>query len=123
MKKICFVISSLAGGGAEKSVLKLSEELSDLGHNVHIIILQNIIEHKIFPEKYTIHCLQQYGKLSSMTSPYNVSTPYSSANQRLVTSNCDITLSDGPESVLIRIAPETGFTCILDDSTPKKCIK
>jgi len=68
MKKICFVISSLAGGGAEKSILKLSDELSSLGHDVHIIILQNIIEHKIFPEKYTIHCLQQNGKLSSIRS-------------------------------------------------------
>jgi len=64
MKKICFVISSLAGGGAEKSILKLSDELSDLGHDIHIIILQNIIEHKISPEKYTIHCLQKERKLS-----------------------------------------------------------
>lgn len=66
MKKICFVISSLAGGGAEKSVLKLAEELSNLRHEVHIIIINNIIEHKIFPEKYTIHCLQPHGRLASI---------------------------------------------------------
>ena len=50
------------------------------------------------------------GDLSSTTSPYHVAT------QRLITSNCDINITDGSETSIIRIVPETGFTCILDAS-------
>lgn len=42
-KKICIVVSSLGGGGAERSSALLSEILYDLGHNIYIIsVLDNI---------------------------------------------------------------------------------
>ncbi|APY07706.1 hypothetical protein BWZ20_05085 [Winogradskyella sp. J14-2] len=44
-KKICIVVSSLGGGGAERSSAYLSEILFDLGCDVHIISVLNIIEY------------------------------------------------------------------------------
>jgi prepilin-type N-terminal cleavage/methylation domain-containing protein len=54
------------------------------------------------------------GRQSSMTSPYNVSTPYAATQQRLITADCTVTLSDGTDNVVLRISPETGYSCILD---------
>ncbi|QOP40798.1 pilus assembly FimT family protein [Sulfurimonas marina] len=50
------------------------------------------------------------GDLSNATT---YMSPYPNSN-RIITSNCDITLSDGTESVTIRITPETGYTYILN---------
>lgn len=42
-KKICIVVSSLGGGGAERSSALLSELLYDLGYNIYIVsVLDNI---------------------------------------------------------------------------------
>ena len=35
-------------------------------------------------------------------------------NSNLIRSNCDITLKNSTESIVIRIAPETGYSCILN---------
>ena len=43
MKNLCFIIDSLSGGGAERVVLNLSKAISELGHHVHIIILEKKI--------------------------------------------------------------------------------
>ena len=51
------------------------------------------------------------GDLSSMGGAYQAGT------QRLITSNCTIVLSSGTESISIRVAPETGYACILDSSS------
>lgn len=42
--KICLVSISLAKGGAERSVAMLSQMLSSLGHEVHIVVLTNEID-------------------------------------------------------------------------------
>ncbi|MEA2073540.1 MAG: type II secretion system protein [Campylobacterota bacterium] len=42
-------------------------------------------------------------------------TAYESDN--LIQTNCDITLSDGSENVVLRIRPETGYVCILNSSS------
>ena len=44
--KICLVSISLAKGGAERSVAMLSQMLSSLGHQVHIVVLNNEIDFK-----------------------------------------------------------------------------
>lgn len=44
-KKVCIVVSSLGGGGAERSSAYLSEILFDLGYDVHIVSVLNIIEY------------------------------------------------------------------------------
>lgn len=50
-KKICIVVSSLGGGGAERSSALLSQLLFDLGYEVHIISVLNNID---FPYKGTL---------------------------------------------------------------------
>lgn len=44
-KKICIVVSSLGGGGAERSSALLSEILHDLGYNIHIVSVLDIIDY------------------------------------------------------------------------------
>jgi glycosyltransferase involved in cell wall biosynthesis len=44
-KKICIVVSSLGGGGAERSSALLSEMLFDLGYNVHIVSVLDRIDY------------------------------------------------------------------------------
>ena len=43
--KIALVITNLRGGGAEKAFLKLAELMRRRGHEVHLFLLENIIEH------------------------------------------------------------------------------
>ena len=43
--KFVFVLTNLAGGGAEKALLKLSSGLADKGHEVEIALLEDRIEH------------------------------------------------------------------------------
>ncbi|MUU79649.1 glycosyltransferase [Winogradskyella endarachnes] len=45
-KKICIVVKSLAGGGAERSAALLSIMLSNLGHEVHVVTVLNDINYK-----------------------------------------------------------------------------
>jgi glycosyltransferase involved in cell wall biosynthesis len=56
MKNILFVIDSLCAGGAEKVVLILARSLLQLGHNVHIITIDDKIEYQIDFD-VTIHTL------------------------------------------------------------------
>lgn len=44
-KKICIVVSSLGGGGAERSSALLSELLFDLGYNVHVVSVLDKIDY------------------------------------------------------------------------------
>ncbi|WP_299364563.1 glycosyltransferase [Winogradskyella sp.] len=44
-KKICIVVSSLGGGGAEKSAALLSEVLFELGNDIHIISVLDRIDY------------------------------------------------------------------------------
>lgn len=50
------------------------------------------------------------GDLSSMTGAYSAGT------QRLITSQCTITLTDSSDNVAIAIEPETGYACILNSA-------
>lgn len=51
---------------------------------------------------------------------HNYSSAYPAAN-RLITSQCIITLVDTTGNISIAIEPETGYSCILDNTT-NKCI-
>ena len=44
-KKLCIVVSSLGGGGAERSSAQLSELLYDLGYDIHIVSVLNKIDY------------------------------------------------------------------------------
>lgn len=43
--KIALVITNLRGGGAEKAFLKLAALMRRRGHDVHLFLLENIVEH------------------------------------------------------------------------------
>lgn len=45
VKKVCLVTISLAKGGVERSVALLSEMLNDLGHEVHIVTLNDAVDY------------------------------------------------------------------------------
>lgn len=45
--KVCMLVDSLSGGGTERVVLNLSNELCNNNHHVSIILLDNIIEYDI----------------------------------------------------------------------------
>jgi len=49
------------------------------------------------------------GGISTMNSPYQ-------SQDYLISADCNITLSDGSESIIVKITPETGYTCILDEN-------
>lgn len=45
--KVCFVLTDLSGGGAEKAILNISKELIQRGHIVNIILFRNNNEYNI----------------------------------------------------------------------------
>jgi glycosyltransferase involved in cell wall biosynthesis len=60
-KRIGLLIDSLIGGGAERVVLNLAEGFCSDGHDVHIILIKNKIQHDISDSKFTIHALSKDG--------------------------------------------------------------
>ena len=56
--KICMIIDSLAAAGAERVVVTLSETFYKQGHQVDIILWNNIIEYQINPN-INIHVLEK----------------------------------------------------------------
>jgi heptosyltransferase-3 len=53
-----FVITNLAGGGAEKVILTLAAGLTRRGHEVEVVLLENRVEHTV-PEGVCVSCLAQ----------------------------------------------------------------
>ena len=60
-KRIGLLIDSLIGGGAERVVLNLAEGFCSDGHDVHIILIKDKIQHDISNSKFTIHALSKDG--------------------------------------------------------------
>lgn len=58
--KIALVITNLRGGGAEKAFLKLAALLRHRGHDVHLFLLENLLEHVPAPG-IRIHALTKPG--------------------------------------------------------------
>jgi len=56
--KIVFVITNLAGGGAEKAILKLASGLTERHHEIEVVLLEDRIEH-IIPAGVQIHAIAQ----------------------------------------------------------------
>ena len=59
--KLGFVITNLAGGGAEKVFIKLCSALGHKGHEVHLIMLEHLVEHPV-PVNIGVHALTRPGK-------------------------------------------------------------
>jgi len=61
-KRIGLLVDSLIGGGAERMALNFADKFAELGHDVHIIIVRNEIEHDI--AGHHVHPLSENGILS-----------------------------------------------------------
>lgn len=59
--KFGFIVTNLAGGGAEKVILKISAQLRARGHDVHLVLLEHIVAHDV-PENIVIHALSEFGE-------------------------------------------------------------
>lgn len=59
--KFAFIVTNLAGGGAEKSLLKLGAQLVRRGHEVHLILLEDHVSHAV-PAEIRLHALTRSGR-------------------------------------------------------------
>ena len=62
--KVAFVTTNLKGGGAEKSVLRLAGDLHARGHAVHLVLLENKLDHAV-PDGVVLHALTAAGQEAS----------------------------------------------------------
>lgn len=56
--RFAFVLTNLAGGGAEKAILKLAAALSGRGHDAEVVILERRIDHAV-PPGVKVHALTE----------------------------------------------------------------
>lgn len=54
--KVAFITTNLRGGGAEKAVINLASLLAGRGHEVHVILLERVVEHAL-PASFSLHAL------------------------------------------------------------------
>jgi len=59
--KIALVTTNLRGGGAEKTVLKLAASLAGRGHEVHLLLLEHLVELDL-PPGLSLHALSTPGR-------------------------------------------------------------
>ena len=59
--KIAFITTNLRGGGTEKTMVKLAAGLAGRGHEVHLVLLEHVIEH-ILPPGLRLHALSLPGR-------------------------------------------------------------
>lgn len=56
--KIAFITTNLRGGGAEKAVINLASLLAGRGHQVHVVLMELLVEHAL-PEGFVLHALSK----------------------------------------------------------------
>ena len=59
--KFALVTTNLRGGGAEKAMVKLAALLAGRGHEAHLVLLENIVEHTV-PAGIQLSALTQRGQ-------------------------------------------------------------
>lgn len=62
--KFLFVITNLAGGGAQRGILNVGEGLARRGHEVHVLLIEHIVEHEV-PASVAVHTLTKPGEKAS----------------------------------------------------------
>ena len=70
-KRIAIAIDTLTGGGAEKVMLTLANELIKQGHQPHLIVMQDECLHEVPPEVPVTFCFPKEAK--NLTSFWNIS--------------------------------------------------
>jgi glycosyltransferase involved in cell wall biosynthesis len=61
--RIGLLLDSLVGGGAERMALNFAEKFRDLGHDAHLFILRNEVEHDV--GNVPVHVVSETARLSS----------------------------------------------------------
>lgn len=61
-RKFAFVVTNLAGGGAEKAVLKICALLAGRGHEVHLVLLEDRVEHALLAPASHVHVVTPAGR-------------------------------------------------------------
>lgn len=61
-RRIGLLVDSLVGGGAERVALNFAEKFIELGHDAHVVILRNQVEHDV--GRVPVHALTDTGVLS-----------------------------------------------------------
>ena len=59
--RVGFILTNLAGGGAEKAVLKIAAGLADRGHRADLILLEHVAAH-VVPPGLALHALTRAGR-------------------------------------------------------------
>lgn len=59
--KFGFIITNITGGGAEKAILKICAGLAERGHEVDLVLLENIVSHDV-PEGIPVQALTPPGR-------------------------------------------------------------
>ena len=62
--RVGFVLTNLAGGGAEKALLKVGAGLAGRGHRVELILLEHVVAHEPAPGLH-LHALTAPGRTAS----------------------------------------------------------
>jgi glycosyltransferase involved in cell wall biosynthesis len=55
-KNVCLLIDNLTGGGAEKKVLIIAEQMVSMGHDAHVVMMNDLVAYPI-PEGVQTHAL------------------------------------------------------------------
>lgn len=62
--RLGFILTNLAGGGAERAVLNIAAGLAARGHRVDVVLLEHRIAHAV-PDGIAVHALTREGKAAS----------------------------------------------------------
>jgi glycosyltransferase involved in cell wall biosynthesis len=55
-KNVCLLIDNLTGGGAEKKVLIIAEQMVSMGHQAHVVMMNDVVAYPV-PEGVHTHAL------------------------------------------------------------------
>ena len=128
MKRIAIAIEHLAGGGAEKVMLTLAQELVKLGHEVHFLVLKDNADYLV-PSNIGVHvCTVPWKVMKQFTSNHFTEvgisqfvehTKLMTVTVKAVLSNKKATVSQNATitDALVQMTA-TGFGCVavLDDT-------
>lgn len=122
---ICLIITNLSGGGAERACIDLGLALSENGHNITILLLENTISYDI-PKALRIEILQKkgpylHGYIGKRTLSIKLKKKWIELNKKI---NFDITISRLPftnEVVKLANLPNPFF--VIDTEISKEISK
>jgi glycosyltransferase involved in cell wall biosynthesis len=72
-KRICFIIDSLNGGGAERVVLNLAQQLIKMNNTVSIVLIRDEVDYNIDIDYFGVHILSKNGKVSKLFNKFKLS--------------------------------------------------